>query len=71
MKFHDGEAFDAADVKFSFERAKADRQHQQGQEGGVRQHLAASPRPTPHTVILVLNNADGNVASSAWARTPP
>ena len=38
VKFHDGEAFDASDVVFSFERAKAQGVDQQGEEGGVRQH---------------------------------
>ena len=38
IKYQDGEAFDSSDVKFSFERAKADRLDQQGEEGGVRQH---------------------------------
>ena len=59
VKFHDGEPFDAAAVKFSFERAKADRLDQQGEEGGVRQHRQHRHAHDPHTVILTLNNADG------------
>ena len=60
MKFQDGEAFDASDVKFSFERAKARGLDQQGEEGGVRQHQHAVDTPDPYTVIVILNNADGN-----------
>ena len=43
VKFQDGEPFDAQRVKFSFERAKAEG-HQQGEEGGVRQHQPRSAR---------------------------
>ena len=38
VKFHDGEAFDASDVKFSFERAKAEGSTNKAKEVGVRQH---------------------------------
>jgi len=45
VKFHDGEAFDASDVKFSFERAKAE-----GSTNKARRRCsttsAASTRPT-------------------------
>ncbi|MBC7957212.1 MAG: ABC transporter substrate-binding protein [Cytophagales bacterium] len=60
VSFHDGEAFDAADVKFSFERAKA--------EGSVNKakklvfdNVSRITTPDPHTVTLVLDRADANL----------
>jgi len=59
VRFHDGEAFDAAAVKFSFERAKAEGSTNKAKKA-VFDNISRIDTPDPHTVILVLNNADGN-----------
>jgi peptide/nickel transport system substrate-binding protein len=59
VKFHDGEDFDASDVKFSFERAKAEGSTNKAKKA-VFDNIARIDTPDAHTVILVLNNADGN-----------
>jgi peptide/nickel transport system substrate-binding protein len=59
VKFHDGEAFDASDVKFSFERAKAEGSTNKAKKA-VFDNVSRIEAPDPHTVILVLNQADGN-----------
>jgi len=59
VKFHDGEAFDSADVKFSFERAKDDKSTNKAKKA-VFDNIARIDTPDPSTVILTLNNADGN-----------
>ena len=59
VKFHDGEAFDASDVKFSFERAKAEGSTNKAKKA-VFDNISRIDTPDPATVILVLNNADGN-----------
>ena len=59
VKFHDGEAFDAADVKFSFERAKDDKSTNKAKKA-VFDNISRIDTPDAHTVILTLNNADGN-----------
>lgn len=59
VRFHDGEAFDASDVKFSFERAKDDKSTNKAKKA-VFDNIARIDTPDPHTVILTLNNADGN-----------
>jgi peptide/nickel transport system substrate-binding protein len=59
VKFHDGEAFDAADVKFSFERAKDEKSTNKAKKA-VFDNIARIDTPDAHTVILTLNNADGN-----------
>ena len=59
VKFHDGEAFDASDVKFSFERAKAEGSTNKAKKS-VFDNISRIETPDPHTVILVLNQADGN-----------
>jgi peptide/nickel transport system substrate-binding protein len=59
VKFQDGEAFDASDVKFSFERAKDDKSTNKAKKA-VFDNIARIDTPDPHTVILTLNNADGN-----------
>jgi len=59
VKFHDGEAFDASDVKFSFERAKAEGSTNKAKKA-VFDNISRIDTPDPHTVILVLNNPDGN-----------
>lgn len=59
VKFHDGEAFDASDVKFSFERAKAEGSTNKAKKQ-VFDNISRIDAPDPHTVIVVLNQADGN-----------
>ena len=59
VKFQDGEAFDASDVKFSFERAKAAGSTNKAKKA-VFDNVAAVTTPDPSTVIVTLNNADGN-----------
>ncbi len=59
VKFHDGEAFDASDVKFSFERAKAPGSTNKAKKA-VFDNISRIDTPDPSTVIVVLNNADGN-----------
>ena len=59
VKFHDGEAFDASDVKFSFERAKATGSTNKAKKA-VFDNIARIDTPDPATVIVVLDHADGN-----------
>ena len=59
VKFHDGEAFDSSDVKFSFERAKAPGSTNKAKKA-VFDNISSIDTPDPQTVIVVLNNADGN-----------
>ena len=59
VKFHDGEAFDASDVKFSFERAKAPGSTNKAKKA-VFDNISSIDTPDPQTVIVILNNADGN-----------
>ena len=59
VKFHDGEAFDASDVKFSFERAKAEGSTNKAKKA-VFDNISRVDASDPHTVIVVLNQADGN-----------
>ena len=59
MKFHDGEPFDSSDVKFSFERAKAPDSTNKAKKA-VFDNISRIDTPDPQTVIVVLNNADGN-----------
>ncbi|MED5620617.1 ABC transporter substrate-binding protein [Ideonella sp. BN130291] len=60
VKFHDGEAFDASDVKFSFERAKAEGSTNKAKKA-VFDNIARIDTPDPATVILTLNNADATL----------
>jgi peptide/nickel transport system substrate-binding protein len=59
VKFHDGEPFSAADVKFSFERAKAPGSTNKAKKA-VFDNISRIDTPDPATVLVVLNNADGN-----------
>ena len=59
VKFSDGEAFDSSDVKFSFERAKAEGSTNKAKKA-VFDNISRIETPDAFTVILVLDNADGN-----------
>ena len=59
VKFHDGETFDSSDVKFSFDRAKAPGSTNKAKKS-VFDNISRVDTPDAHTVIIVLNNADGN-----------
>ena len=59
VKFQDGAAFDSAAVKFSFERAKADKSTNKA-KGAVFNNITHISTPDAHTVVLVLTNPDGN-----------
>ncbi|MEP6873242.1 MAG: ABC transporter substrate-binding protein [Burkholderiales bacterium] len=59
VKFHDGEAFDASDVKFSFERSKAEGSTNKAKKA-VFDNISRIEVADPTTVIVVLNQADGN-----------
>jgi peptide/nickel transport system substrate-binding protein len=59
VKFHDGEAFDATDVKFSFERAKDDKSTNKAKKA-VFDNIRRIDAPDAHMVILTLDNADPN-----------
>ncbi len=59
VKFSDGEAFDSSDVKFSFERAKAPGSTNKGKKA-VFDNISRIDTPDAHTVIVVLNQPDGN-----------
>lgn len=58
VKFHDGEDFDASDVKFSFERAKAEGSTNKAKKA-VFDNIARIDTPDAYTVILTLDKADG------------
>ncbi len=60
VKFHDGEDFDASDVKFSFERAKADGSTNKAKKA-VFDNISRIDTPDAHTVILTLNQPDGTL----------
>jgi len=60
VKFQDGTPFDAAAVKFSFERAKAPGSTNKAKTA-VFDNISSIATPTPDTVILTLNSADGNL----------
>jgi peptide/nickel transport system substrate-binding protein len=59
VKFQDGATFDSAAVKFSFERAK-DPKSTNKAKGAVFNNISHIATPDTHTVVLVLNNPDGN-----------
>ena len=84
VKFHDGQPFTSADVKFSFERAKAPGSTNKAKKA-VFDNISRIDTPDPLTVIAVLNRPDGNflfrmgentavilnAASAATAATKP
>jgi peptide/nickel transport system substrate-binding protein len=59
VKFHDGSVFDSAAVKFSFERAKDEKSTNKAKKS-VFDNISRIDTPDANTVILVLNNPDGN-----------
>jgi peptide/nickel transport system substrate-binding protein len=59
VKFHDGEMFDSSAVKFSFERAKDEKSTNKA-KGAVFNNVSSITAPDAYTVIVTLNNADGN-----------
>jgi len=59
IKFQDGSLFDAASVKFSFERAQ-DPKSTNKAKAAVFDNISHISTPDPYTVILVLHNPDGN-----------
>lgn len=60
IKFHDGEAFDSSDVKFSFERAKAEGSTNKAKKT-VFDNISSISTPDAGTVILTLVKPDGNL----------
>ncbi len=58
IKFQDGEPFDSAAVRYSFERAKAEGSTNKAKKA-VFDNIASITAYDKHTVILTLNNADG------------
>ncbi len=60
VKFSDGAAFDAGVVKFSFDRAKAEGSTNKAKKA-VFDNISSVAVVDPHTVILVLNNADATL----------
>lgn len=60
VQFHDGTAFDAAAVKFSFERAKAAGSANKAKKV-LFDNIASITTPDAHTVVLTLHNPDANV----------
>ncbi|NBZ99042.1 MAG: ABC transporter substrate-binding protein [Betaproteobacteria bacterium] len=59
VKFQDGSPFDSSAVKFSFDRAKAEKSTNKA-KGAVFNNIAHIATPDAHTVVLVLTNPDGN-----------
>ena len=57
IKFSDGSDFDASTVKFSFDRAKAPGSTNKAKKA-VFDNISSVVVQDPHTVILVLNNAE-------------
>ena len=60
IKFQDGEPLNAAAVRFSFERAKAEGSTNKAKKA-VFDNISSITAYDEHTVILTLNNADGTM----------
>ena len=61
VKFSDGAAFDAAAVKFSFDRARAPSSTNKAKKA-VFENIASVTTPDAHTVVLVLDKAEPSLA---------
>lgn len=59
VRFHDGAPFDAAAVRFSFERAMAPGSTNKSKKS-LFDNIASIETPDPHTVVLRLRHADAN-----------
>jgi peptide/nickel transport system substrate-binding protein len=59
VRYADGETFDSAAVKWSFERARAADSTNKA-KAAVFSHISAIETPDAHTVVLALDQADGN-----------
>jgi peptide/nickel transport system substrate-binding protein len=59
VKFHDGQPFDASDVRFSLDRARAEGSTNKNKKA-VFDNIAAIDTPDPHGVAITLKNPDGN-----------
>jgi peptide/nickel transport system substrate-binding protein len=59
VKFQDGATLDSEAVKFSFNRAKDEKSTNKA-KGAVFNNISRIDTPDAHTVIIVLNNPDGN-----------
>jgi peptide/nickel transport system substrate-binding protein len=59
IKFHNGEAFDAAAVKFSYERAAAPTST--NKDKSLFQSIAAVTTPDPETVVIAMKNPEPNL----------
>jgi peptide/nickel transport system substrate-binding protein len=59
VKFQDGADLDASDVKFSFDRARADGSTNKNKKA-VFDNIEAIATPDPLTVAITLKNPDGN-----------
>lgn len=59
VRFHDGAPFDAAAVRFSFERAMAPGSANKSKKS-LFDNIASIETPDPHTVVLRLRHADAN-----------
>jgi len=60
VTFQDGEAFDASDVKFTFERAKAEGSTNKSKKA-LFDNITSVSTPDAHTVILTLDHPDGSL----------
>lgn len=59
VRFHDGSPFDAAAVRFSFERAMGPASANKAKKA-LFDNIAAIETPEPHTVVLRLHHADAD-----------
>lgn len=60
VRFHDGAAFDAAAVRYSFERAAAPESTNKARKA-LFDNIADIATPDPHTVVLTLHRPDANL----------
>lgn len=60
VAFHDGTAFNATAVKFSFERAQAANSNNKAKKN-LFDNISSITTPSAHTVVLTLNHPDSNL----------